>query len=191
MSEDPYVKKPWLKFYDEGVPYEIDFPEMNIYEFLDNTTKEFGGRTAIWFMNHKISYKKFKDISERLATALVNLGVKKGDVVAIMLPNMPQFMFSFYGIQKAGGTVTACSVLHTEHELAYQLNDSGAEIIIVWDAQLEKISNIKERTRIRHIIITNIFDYTPMINPLGTKEPPEIAGTIQLLNLVNKTKPST
>ncbi|MFX0080673.1 MAG: long-chain fatty acid--CoA ligase [Candidatus Hodarchaeota archaeon] len=190
MSENPYAAKPWLKHYDDDVPHEVDIPEMNISEFLDNSTKEFGGRTAIWFLKHKINYKKFKDIAERLATALVDLGVKKGDVVAIMLPNMPQFIFSFYGILKAGGIVTACSVLHTEHELAYQLNDSGAEIIIAWDNQLEKINNIKERTRLRHIIITNIFDYAPLANPLGTREPPDIAGTIQFLNLVNKTKPN-
>ncbi|MBA7700439.1 Long-chain-fatty-acid--CoA ligase [subsurface metagenome] len=190
MSENPYAAKPWLKHYDDDVPAEVDIPEMNISEFLDNTTKEFGSRTAIWFIKHKISYKKFKNIAERLATALVDLGVKKGDVVAIMLPNMPQFMFSFYGILKAGGTVTACSVLHTEHELAYQLNDAGAEIIIAWDNQLEKIMNIKERTRLRHIIITNIFDYAPMANQLGKRVPPEIAGTLQLLNLIEKTKPN-
>ena len=63
MSNDPYVEKPWLKFYDEGGPTEIDFPEMNISQFLDNAAKEFGSRTAIWFLEHKISYKKFKDIS--------------------------------------------------------------------------------------------------------------------------------
>ena len=165
MSENPYAAKPWLKFYDEGVPTEIDLPEMNIYEFIDEAAKEFGSRTAIWFLEHKISYKKFKDIAERLATALVNLGVKKGDVVAIMLPNFPQFPLSFYGIQKAGARVTACSVLHTEHELAYQLNDSGAEIIIAGDAYLDKIINIKDRTRLRHIIISNVFDYAPMANP--------------------------
>ena len=190
MSDNPYAAKPWIKHYDPDVPHEVDIPEMNISEFLDNAVKEFGGRTAIWFLKHKINYKKFLDTAERLATALVNLGVKKGDVVAIMLPNMPQFMFSFYGILKAGAIVTACSVLHTEHELAYQLNDSGAEIIIAWDTQLEKINNVKDRTRLRHIIITNIFDYAPMANPLGTREPPEIAGTIQFLNLVNKTKPN-
>ncbi|MFX1302627.1 MAG: long-chain fatty acid--CoA ligase [Promethearchaeota archaeon] len=189
MSENPYDAKPWLKFYDDDVPTEIDFPKINVYECLDNTAKEFGGKTAIWFMEHKISYKKFKDITDRLATALADLGVKKGDVVAIMLPNFPQFLFSFYGILKAGGIVTACSVLHTEHELAYQLNDSGAEIIIAWDNQVEKINSIKERTRLRHVIITNVFDYAPMANPLGQREPPEISGTIQLLKLVNKTKP--
>jgi len=189
MSKDPYIEKPWLKFYDEGVPVEIDFPEINISQFIDNAAKEFGSRTAIWFLDHKLSYKKFKDNADRLATALIDIGVKKGDVVAIMLPNFPQFPVSFYGILKAGATVTACSVLHTEHELSYQLNDSGAEIIIAWDSQLEKINNIKDRTRLRHIIITNIFDYAPMANPLGQREPPEIAGTIQLLNLINKTKP--
>jgi len=186
MSENPYAAKPWLKHYDEGVPAEVDIPEMNISEFLDNTTKEFGGRTAIWFLKNKISYKKFKDIADRLATALVDLGVKKGDVVAIMLPNFPQFMFTFYGILKAGGIVTACSVLHTEHELAYQLNDAGAEIIIAWDAQLEKINNVKNRTRLRKIIITNVFDY----GPSAPTSPPEIAGTIQFLNLIKNTKPN-
>jgi long-chain acyl-CoA synthetase len=186
MSENPYATKPWLKNYDDGVPHYIDYPEMNIYKLLDNSTDNFGSKTAIWFIKNKISYKKFKDISERLATALVDLGVKKGDVVAIMIPNFPQFLFSFYGILKAGGIVTACSVLHTEHELAYQLNDSGAEIIIAWDTQLDKINKIKERTRLRHVIITNVLDYAPM----APRNPPEIAGTIQFLNLINDTKPN-
>ncbi|MFX1388144.1 MAG: long-chain fatty acid--CoA ligase, partial [Promethearchaeota archaeon] len=186
LSEDPYITKPWVKFYDEGVPSTIDYPEMNVYEFLDNSAKEFGSRTAIWFMENKISYKKLKDAAERLATALINLGLKKGDVVAIMIPNFPQFIISYYGILKAGGIVTACSVLHTEHELSYQLNDSGAEIIIAWDNQVEKINKIRDRTRLRHIIITNALDYGPM----AKKNPPEISGTLQFVNLIDNTKPN-
>jgi long-chain acyl-CoA synthetase len=185
MSEDPYAAKPWLKFYEETVPESIDYPEMNLYEFLDNSAKEFGNQTAIWFMKRKISYKEFKDIAERLATVLRDLGVKKDDTVAIMIPNFPQFLFSFYGILKAGGIVTACSVLLTEAELAYQLNDSGAETIIVHDAQLEKVNNIKDRTRLRNIIITSVMDYIPN----APRDPPEIAGTMQFLNLISKTKP--
>ncbi|RDE15323.1 MAG: long-chain fatty acid--CoA ligase [Candidatus Thorarchaeota archaeon] len=186
MSEDPYAAKPWLKHYDQGVPEHIDYPEMNLYEILDNSANDFGGCTAIWFMKRKISYKEFKDIADRLATALRNLGVKQGDTVAIMIPNFPQYLFSFYGILKAGGTVTACSVLLTEPELAFQLNDSGAETIIAWDAQLEKINNIKDRTRLRNIIITSVMDFIPN----APRNPPEIAGTIQFLNLIGKTKPS-
>ena len=185
-EENPYASKPWLKNYDPGVPAQIDYPEMNLYEFLDNSAKRFGSRTAIWFMKNKITYKKLKDITDRLATALVNLGVKKGDVVAIMIPNFPQFIMSYYGILKAGGIVTCVSVLNTEHEVAYQLNDSGAEIIIVWDAQLDKINKIRDRTRLRHVIITNVLDYT--LN--APRNPPEIAGTIQFINLINNTKPN-
>ncbi|MFX1500726.1 MAG: long-chain fatty acid--CoA ligase [Promethearchaeota archaeon] len=191
MSEDdPYAAKPWLSHYDEGVPATINYPEINIFESLDNTAKEFGGRTAIWFLKNKISYKKLKDYTDRLATALADLGVKKGDVVAIMLPNFPQFIISYYGILKAGGIITAISVLYTEHELAYQLNDAGAEILIVWDNKLNEVNAIKDRTRLRHIIITNIFDFAPLANPLGKREPPEIVGTTQLLNLINNTKPN-
>ncbi|MFW9901046.1 MAG: long-chain fatty acid--CoA ligase [Candidatus Thorarchaeota archaeon] len=186
MSEDPYAEKVWLKNYDESVPSTINYPEMNVYEFLDNSANEFGSRTAIWFMKNKISYKKLKDLADRLATALVDLGVKRGDIVAIMIPNFPQFIISYYGILKAGGIVTACSVLHTEHELAYQLNDAGAEVIIAWDNQVEKINNIKDRTRLRHVIITNVLDYAP----LAPRNPPEIAGTLQLVNLINNTKPN-
>ncbi|MFW9972002.1 MAG: long-chain fatty acid--CoA ligase [Candidatus Odinarchaeota archaeon] len=186
MIEDPYANKVWVKNYDKGVPSSIDYPKINVYEFLDNSAKDFGSRTAIWFMKNKISYKSLKDIAERLATVLVDLGLKKGDVVAIMIPNFPQFIMSYYGILKAGGIVTACSVLHTEHELAYQLNDCGAEIIIAWDNQIEKINKIKDRTRLRHVIITNVLDYTPM----ASRNPPEIAGTMQFINLINNTKPN-
>ncbi|TFG02965.1 MAG: long-chain fatty acid--CoA ligase [Promethearchaeota archaeon] len=186
MSEDIYSQKPWLKNYDEGVPAHIDYPEINVYEFLKNSADNHGSRTAIWFLKNKITYKKLDDITDRLATALVDLGVKRGDVVAIMIPNFPQFIMSYYGILKAGGIVTACSVLHTEHELAYQLNDSGAEIILAWDNQIEKINNIRSRTRLRHVIITNVLDYSPM----APRNPPEISGTIQFLNLVNNTKPN-
>ena len=186
MSENPYAAKPWVKNYDEGVPEHIDYPNMNVYEFLDNAAKNFGSRTAIWFTKNKITYKKFKEIAESLATALVNLGVKRGDVVAIMIPNFPQFILSYYGILKAGAIVTACSVLHTEHELAYQLNDSGAEVLIAWDNQVEKINKIRDRTRLRHVIITNVFDYSPM----APRNPPEISGTIQFLNLIANTKPN-
>ena len=186
MNENPYADKPWQKHYDEGVPTHIDYPEQNVYKFLDAAADDFGRRTAIWFMKNKISYKNFKDIAERLATALVDMGLKRGQVVAIMIPNFPQFLLSFYGILKAGGIVTAVSVLKTEHELAYQLNDCGAEIIIAWDNQLDKINKIKDRTRLRHIIITNVFDYTPN----APTSPPEIVGTQQFLNIINNTKPN-
>ena len=182
--KDPYASKPWLKFYDENVPHEVDPPVFPIFKFLDNAAKDYPRRTAIYFQKKRISYKEFKETSERLATVLINLGLKKGDVVAIMIPNFPQFLFSFYAVLKAGGKVTAVSPLYTEHELEYQVNDCGAEIIIAYDKFLEKIRNVRERTRIRHVIITSVFDYTPQFR----KDPPEITGTKQFLTLIKNTK---
>ncbi|MFX1275448.1 MAG: long-chain fatty acid--CoA ligase [Promethearchaeota archaeon] len=186
MSEDPYASKHWIKNYDEGVPAEIDFPEINLYQILDDAVEEFGKRTAIWYYENRISFKKFKEIADRLATALVDLGVQKGDVVAIMMPNFPQFLFSFYGILKAGATVTAFNPLYTQHELTYQLNDSGAEVLICHDAHLDKIKKIQMSTRLKHVIITNALDYAPNAN----KNPPEISGTLQFVNLIKKYKPN-
>ncbi|WXG46536.1 MAG: long-chain fatty acid--CoA ligase [Candidatus Atabeyarchaeum deiterrae] len=185
-KENPYASKPWLKIYDDGVPAHIDYPEIPVHELLDRAAKDFGGRTAIHFLKRGMSYKEVKDITDRLATALVNLGVKKGDVVAVLFPNFPQYIFSYYGISKSGGVITACSTMLTEPELAFQLNDSGAETIIAWDRQLEKIKNIKDRTRLRNIIISDVFDYSPA----AQRQPPEIVGAMQFLNLVNRTKPN-
>jgi long-chain acyl-CoA synthetase len=186
MTDDPYATKPWIKNYDKNMPANLDYPEINLYEILDKSAEEFGNKTAIWFQKRKISYKELKDITDRFATVLADLGVKKGDTVAIMIPNFPQFIMSFYGILKAGGVVTACSVLLTEPELAYQLNDSGVETIIAYDAYLDKINNIKDRTRLRNIIITSVLDFIPN----ARRDPPEIAGTMQFVNLINRTKPN-
>lgn len=183
--KDPYASKPWLKFYDKNVPAEVDIPEIPVFDFLDKAAKDFPKRTAMFFQKRRINYKEFKETAERIATALLDLGLKKGDVVALMIPNFPQYLFSFYGILKAGGRVTAVSPLYTEHELEYQLNDCGAEFVIAYDSYLDKIRNVKDRTRIRHVIITSIFDYTPDYH----KNPPEIAGTTQFLTLVKNTKP--
>ncbi|MFX1238662.1 MAG: long-chain fatty acid--CoA ligase [Promethearchaeota archaeon] len=186
MIKNPYASKFWVKNYDDGVPAEVEVPEINVYEFLDNTAKNFGKKPAIYFLKNRINYKKLKDLTDRLATALVELGVKKGDRVGLIMPNFPQYIIAFYGILKAGGIVSSCNTLYTEHELMYQLNDSAVEVLISHDAQLDKINNIKNSTSIRHIIISNTLDFAPMAD----KNPPQIAGTKQFLNLLNKTKPN-
>ncbi len=184
--ENPYASKFWTKNYDEGVPAEFEVPDMNIYELVDKAAKDFGKRPAIYFLKQRMNYKKFKEIVDKLATALVNLGVEKGDRVGLVMPNFPQYVLAFYGILRAGGVVSACSTLYTEHELMYQLNDSACEILIAHDAQLDKITNIRDSTSLRHVIISNVFDFAPGAN----KNPPEIAGTMQLLNLLKNTKPN-
>ncbi|MBN1803261.1 MAG: long-chain fatty acid--CoA ligase [Candidatus Lokiarchaeota archaeon] len=184
--DNPYASKFWVKNYDEGIPAEIDIPEKNLYELVDKAAENFGKRPAIYFLKQRMPYKKLKDNVDRLATALADLGVQKGDRIGLMMPNFPQYVIAFYGILRAGAIVSPCNTLYTEHELMYQLNDSAAEILIAHDAELDKINNIKDSTSLRHVIISNVFDFAPNAN----KNPPEIAGTMQLLNLLKKTKPN-
>ena len=185
-TDNPYAKKPWISKYDKGIPAEMKFPEINLYKILDNAAEKYGSKTAIYFMENRISYKKVKEMTDKLATALVELGVKKGDRVALLMYNYPQFIVSFFGVLKAGAILAPLNIQNTESELLYQINDSGAEILIAADSLLDKINNIRNSTSLRHVIISNVFDYTPG----GSKNPPEIAGCIQFLTLLENTKPN-
>lgn len=98
----PLDDKPWLNSYPEGVPESIDYARQSIYHYLEKAVKEMPDATAITFFDKKTKYKDFADKVGKLASALKKLGVKKGDRVAIFLPNIPQFAISFFAVQKIG-----------------------------------------------------------------------------------------
>ncbi|MBN1799898.1 MAG: AMP-binding protein [Candidatus Lokiarchaeota archaeon] len=184
--ENPYSSQFWTRNYDKGVPSAVDVPEMNVYELLEKTAKYYGKRPAIYFLKKRMTYKKLKEYVDKLATALFNLGVKKGDVLGLLMSNAPQYIVAYYGILRAGGIVCPFNTSCFENELEHQLCDSGAEILFADSVQLDKINNIKDSTSLHHVIISNAYDFTPK----GNKNPPEIKGTMQLLNLINNAKPS-
>ena len=134
-AEEP-SEKPWFKFWPEGVRKHIDFPEVPLHGLLEGTAEKFPEHTAIVYFNKTMTYRELNDLSDRFATALDDLGVKKGDKVAIFLPNTPQFVISYYGITKIGAVETAISPLYKEREVEHQLNDSEAETVVVLDALL-------------------------------------------------------
>lgn len=101
-----YADKPWLKHYHAGIPTHVDIPEISVPDVLKHTVSKIPDNTAIYFMGRKITYKELKDHVDRLATALVDLGISRGDVVAIHLPNLPQFIITYYAALKAGARVT-------------------------------------------------------------------------------------
>lgn len=175
-------------FWPEGVPYSIEYPVIPLHEVLKNSAKRFPNNAAITFMDRKISYIELDGLADRFATALHTLGVRKGDKVALFLPNMPQFIIAYYGVLRAGGVVTAISPLNMERELEHQLNDSGAETIVVgWGPEpltrlFPLVMKIRERTGLKRVIVTSIKEYLPgfkgflagllrKIPPLPNKEP--------------------
>ena len=152
-----------MKFWPEGVPQTIGYPEISLPQMLRNAARKFPENSATVFYGARISYREMDALTDRFATALQGLGVRKGDRVAIFLPNCPQFVIGYYGALKAGAIVVACSPLYKERELEYQLNDSGAETILTLDLLYSVVGSIRGRSRLRNVISTSLLDYFPPV----------------------------
>ena len=151
--------KPWFNKWPSEVPKHINYPNVPLQEILQKSAKEFPQKTAIVFGEREISYSQLDLLSNQFANSLVKLGVKKGDRIAIFLPNIPQFIVAYFGILKAGGAVTAISPLFREREVEYQLKDSGAQTILALDSLYPIIANIKAKTQLKNVIITGIDEF--------------------------------
>jgi len=153
------MEKIWLKNYDFFVPETLRYPNIPLFQILELTCVKYDENVATIFFDRKMTYGEIRDQVRRLATALKGMGVRKGDRVALMLPNSPQFIISYYGVLEAGGVVTNVSPLHVEREIEYELNDSGAETIIYLDLFDSRIQAVKDNTPLKRIIASSITDY--------------------------------
>ncbi len=162
---EKYIKpRPWVKNYDEGVPAEIDIPEIPLFKLLDDSAEKFPKRTAFYFFGRRVSYSEFKRAADSFAKALYeNWGVGKGDRVALFLPNTPQFAIAYYGAIKTGATVTPANPLYTPRELAYQLSNSEARILVALDIFRDRVEEAlkSESVKVEAVIYTGIDDYLP------------------------------
>ena len=149
-------KKIWS--YCEGIPDEIEIPEMSLVEMFRNTSDKFPDRQLTEFEGKYKTYKQMDEEVNRFANSLQKLGVKKGDRVACLMPNCPQYIVAFFATNSLGAIFTAISALYTEKEIRYQLQDSEAKIIVTLDMFLDKVRAIKEETNLEYIIISSIAD---------------------------------
>jgi len=153
--------KPWLKNWPAGVPQTIKYPEVPLHELLRKTAERHPNHTAIVFSGRKITFKELDVLSDRFATALNDMGVRRGDRVAVFLPNVPQFVVGYYGSLKVGATVTAVSPLFKERELEFQLNNSEAETVVCLDLLYPLVRAVREKTKLRNIVVAGIKEYMP------------------------------
>ena len=167
------MDKPWYKNYEAGVRPHIEYPAIPLYSILDNTAAKYPEHTALIFgavahalpgqplLDNKMTYRRLLHAANRFASALQKLGVKKGDSVALHLPNCPQYVIAYYGILKAGAVIAPTNPIYTPPELQHQLNDSGAETIVVLSQFYHKVNHIRANTKLKHVIVTNINEYFP------------------------------
>lgn len=153
--------KPWHDMYPAEIPPSLSYEEKPLQSYLKESAREFPDKVSIHFMGKDVTFKEVYESSLKFAAYLKDLGIKKGDRVAIMLPNIPAGVISFFGILMAGGTVVQTNPTYTERELEYQMNDSGAKAIVTMDLLFPRVSNVAPSTDIEHIIVTAIKDYLP------------------------------
>ncbi len=156
------AEMPWLQYYDSGVPEILPLPRQLLHDMLNNSARDFPERAALIFFGQKIGYRELDNASNRFAHALRSLGVQNGERVAIILPNVPQFVIGVYGALKAGSVVVLGSPLSNEQEIAYQLQHSGAQVLLTLTAYHPLIERICAGSSIKHIIFTDAREYLPL-----------------------------
>jgi long-chain acyl-CoA synthetase len=152
------IERPWLNNYPTHVPHEIEVRSLHLGQLLRETARKYPDSKSIVFLDSIMSYRQLDENVDRLAAALHDLGLKKGDVLAMMLPNSHQFVIGFFACQRLGLTVTAINPTYRPMEIQHHLNDSGAKALIVLDAVYEQVEPVIEQTGVEHLIGTNIVD---------------------------------
>jgi long-chain acyl-CoA synthetase len=165
--KDVYLSKPWLKFYPDGVPAEVEIPHLSIPQLFEKVSARYGRRTALIFYGNKISYEKLKELVDRFATALAGVGVKKGDTVSLYLLNCPQYVIAYFASLRLGAKVTPISPVYTSKEIRHQLEDSESRTIVCEDILYDNVE--KSGVPLDHVILTSIGDYLPPIKRIFGK----------------------
>jgi long-chain acyl-CoA synthetase len=166
-----YADKPWVKHYDPHVaPSLAPYPEHALHDFLSISAKKYPSNPALITtarlpvlgrQSSSLDYYQLDVLSDALAAALVDMGLKKGDRVALIIPNCVAFPISYYAVLKAGGVVAATNPTYPSSKMAYQINDSEAEFAITLSQFYEMIKGFQAETRLKTVIITNIKEHMP------------------------------
>ena len=149
------MDKIWQKSYPQGVPTEISIDHIpSLVALFEDACRKYAGQTAYVSMGKEMTYAELDEETRAFAGWLQSRGVKKGDRVALMMPNMLQYPVALFGTLRAGGVVVNCNPLYTPRELAHQLKDSGAETIVIVENFAHTLEQVIAQTAIKHVVVT-------------------------------------
>jgi long-chain acyl-CoA synthetase len=152
----------WFQRYDEGVPTTLEpYPERTLLDYLTEAARNWPDRPALLFKGSKVSYGQLEEESDSLAAGLVAIGVKRGDRVALCLPNCPQFMIAEFAAWKAGAIVCPFNPTYSDREMGEALRATGAETLVVLNRFYGKVKGIQSTTSLKRVVTTNIKEYLP------------------------------
>jgi long-chain acyl-CoA synthetase len=156
-----YDARPWLARYPNDVPASLDYPDISIWELLEQTVRKYGDHDAFVFRNDSMTFQQLQDQASAMAGALQKAGVKKGDAVLVLLPNIPHFPVTYFGTLRLGAMLAAVSPTSVEREIENLIEDSGARVIVTIDLLYEKIASAWERAGVETVVVGSVTDFMP------------------------------
>jgi len=157
--------RPWHRFYGNAVPRTLSNIDGTLHGVLEATARRFPHRPAVQLAGPGftgiVTYRALDRLSNRFARALIRLGIRPGDRVALALPNLPQYPIALYGIFKAGAAAVQVNPLYHGDDLAHVLEDSGARVVVTLTRLHRQIDEIRARTALEHVVLTKVSDYFP------------------------------
>ena len=164
----------WHTSYAAGVPITLTYDRTTVSEAFSRSAKNFPHHPALNYMGRTITYSELESMVRSFARVLSDMGIGPGDKVAVCLPNIPQAIIANYAVFRNGAVAVLCNPLYTERELAYQLNDSDAKIIVTLTLLVPRVEKIRDQTKIKKIIACHIHSFLPFpkkqLFPLVKKE---------------------
>jgi long-chain acyl-CoA synthetase len=160
-ADDFTPPRPWISSYSDGVPDDIELPKSSLSDLITDSAAEWPDNVALEFFGRETSYAELADQIARAAEGLRAFGVRKGDIVALVLPNCPQHVVAFYAALRLGAIVVEHNPLYTPRELRHQFEDHEAKIVIAWDKVVATIQEFPKDVRPEHIVSVNMIEAMP------------------------------
>lgn len=157
-----YDTRPWLSQYPSDVPASLAYPPLTLWELLERTASAYPDRPALVFQNDGMSYRSLHRASLRMSQALSVAGVGKGDVVMLLLPNVPHFPVTYYGAMRLGAIVAAAPPNSVDREIEHLLSDSGARVVVTLDLLYDRIEPVWRRHNVTTMVVGTAVDFMPI-----------------------------
>ena len=149
------TEKPWVRVYEGYTSPEMEVYGGSLTDFFRLSVEEHRDKTALTFYGATFGFERLEALSKKMAASLAALGVEKGDRVALMLPNCPQYVISFFATVRLGAVVTQLNPMYVEREIEHLLNDSGAESIVVYSDVYPRVKDVADQTALKNVIVVD------------------------------------
>ena len=184
-----YDSRPWQKYYDAGVPKSLDYPSMPAFSILEEVAQKFPEGVCLHYRGHALTNHETNQLSDRLAAGFYKLGIRKGERVSLLMPNMAQFVLAYFAALKIGAVVVAVNPLYSPREVEHQVNNSGSVVMVVHHRYYPMVKGLQTQTGLRQLIVVEPEDIFQSIESEANPRAPLAEGDEYFSNLIAQNLP--